>query len=176
MRLPKLILSLLVVLLITGCGNKQEACPLESLLLDRHALPEGTTIDLSGPIRDEPKRSLIQSLYYKDALGINDIVDYPSRRRAKERYGQMQRTVFRNDLERGPWETPELNFTSTADEMHYGCGQALGGYACIYIGRFNTMVAGLTMYIGESGFSMNDFKAGMVQLEERILSCVEGNQ
>src|SRR5678815_60620 len=65
-RTNRFVITWIVLILgLTSCARTKTKCPIESLIIDEHLLPEGTYVErLISPISEKPKESVARSFYY----------------------------------------------------------------------------------------------------------------
>ena len=163
------------VVVLTSCTETQSKCPIESLIIDEHSLPEGTYAErLISPISEKPKESVARSFYYAPYDIFHAVVNWHSVRAAKSDFDNYLETAFDTDKYMGPWETPSQMYNSaTADNYLAACGTSDGRYQC----RLAATYEGYSVYfradVGEEGITLMKFNEILRTIDETMAACVK---
>jgi len=168
----RVLLLLLSLMFMLGCSQRTKMiCRFESLLLGKINFPSGSTEDrITSPLSEEPDRSAARYIYLGKTPAYHVVIEYPSVKRAEERYDDFKHAIFLSELE--TFERPTLSLSkSTADEMSYGCLKSGERKVCSFIGRYKNLVTFFNIDVDNNGFSENDYKNSVGLIEEKISSC-----
>jgi hypothetical protein len=150
------------VFVLASCTETQSKCPIESLIIDEHSLPEGTYAErLISPISEKPKESVARSFYYTPYDIFHAVINWHSARAAK--------SDFDNYL-----ETPSQMYNSaTADNYLAACGTSDGRYQC----RLAATYEGYSVYfradVGEEGITLTKVNEILRTIDETMAACVK---
>ncbi|WP_147239085.1 DUF1330 domain-containing protein [Levilinea saccharolytica] len=162
----------LPIILLFGCSQRNETkCTMESLLLTCANYPGGCVEDeASSPLPEEPNRSAARYLYRGKTPAHHVVIEYPSLKRAEQRFDDYQQAIFENSdpsLEEFP-----ITFTNiTADEMRCGCTRNEERKVCSFIARYEKIVTFINVDVSDSGFSIHDFHNSISDIEDKVSAC-----
>ena len=178
-KISAYLILVFTILTLTSCCQLQPPCQLRSLLLDSTFFPEGTTAgEVISPMYEEPSNSAAATFYYTEKVMIlNYVIDYSSRYRAKNEYGDYLDVAFSEDKYLGPWVTSNSNYnSSTARQFNLACGQAGGTQVCRYLALYGSYVVYLQVdNVTHEGFSEADFLLLVNAIDDKFETCFSSN-
>ena len=170
MKMSKRLL-LLPIILLMGCTPRNAVGgSIERILLGNADFAEHIIEDeISTPLPEEPSRSAARYLYLGTTPAHHVVVEYPTTRRAEQRFDDYQQGMFQNSD--SCLEESSIPFTdTTADEMRCGCTRNEERKVCSFIARYQQLVTFINVDIGDYGFSIHDFYNSISRIEDKVIS------
>ena len=166
---------IVLILGLTSCAKTQAKCPIESLIIDEHLLPEGTYAErLISPISEKPKESVARSFYYAPYPIFHAVIDWNSARFAKGEFNNYLETAFDTDKYMGPWETPSKMYSSQiADNYYAACGIDHGEYQCRLAATYGDYSVYFRAGVGEEGITLVKVNEILQAIDETMAKCVK---
>ena len=174
------LLLLLLSVSLASCHRAVRYPPLEPLLIDVSAFPEGwsTSRDGPGPLPSGPigfsgaVQDIGLTFYAHGGHAYEDIERFETDRAAAKRFAKEQRSVFRATEWNPPWQVPEeVNYESvSADQFYYACTQDKGMYwpMCSYIAQYGKYFVRFHTHMIPGYMSNADFEVILQAVDERM--------
>jgi hypothetical protein len=161
------------VLVLTSCTGTEPKCPIESMIMDEHLLPEGTYVErLISPVSEYPKESVARSFYYAPYDIFHMIVNWHSTRSAKREFNNDIETAFDTDKYMGPWETPGNMYNSQiADNYHVACGTDRT-YQCRLAATYGEYSVYFRADVGDEGITLLKVNELLQAMDETMAQCI----
>jgi len=175
----KLFIVPLMFMLLAGCVPASGDCDAKAVILDQSFFPGEVSADpLESPIHDAPPESAERLIYIKTNLSTDtvqqDVMNFGSIYLASDFFKNREKQLFRTDVDRGPWETPEelAGLDLVVDESHLACGIVLSSKTCRWVARYAGYYVYLRSDISESGMTVKVFGDAVKEIDARMDKCL----
>ena len=161
------------ILVLTSCTMTQSKCPIESLIINEHLLPEGTYAErLISPISEKPKESAARSFYDAPYDIFHAVINWHSARAAKRDFDNYLETAFDTDKYMGPWETPSQMYNSQiADNYYVACGTDRT-YQCRLAATYGEYSVYFRADVGDEGITLLKVSELLQAIDETMAQCI----
>jgi len=174
------LVSVLVLIILTGCISKEEVCDIRTLMLEESFF-QGNVLSepLDSPIPDAPPESAEQIIYIETDISIDviqhDIMNFGNSYMASKFWENGQKQVFKVDAYREQWETPKeiVGFNLGADQSHLACGIVLSSKTCRWLARYKSYYVYLRSDISDIGMTTSIFVDAVNEIDARMVQCVD---
>jgi hypothetical protein len=165
-----------LVLFLHSCSsNKPPKCSIETLLLDENFFPQGTYAEqLFSPVPEYPSESAGRTHYYPSDSVLQIVVNWHSKKYAKNEFDFQSKSAFDVDQFMGPWEIPDGIYASTiAQNYHAACGVASHIYQCRMISTYDGYSVFFRAEVSEQGITLQKVNELLQAIDERMTQCVD---
>lgn len=179
MKHGRFLLMLLILIGICSCRPIGYP-PIEGLLIDLSAFPEGWSVGADGPspIAQAPLggtksvESIELSFYAHGGGAFERIRRFEDEQGASNEFARQMRLVFSKTEFNTPWTVPEeIAFTSSsAEEFYYACSrfEGLPWPDCVYIARYGIYFAHFKTGMFTDYMSYSDFENVLKAIDDRM--------